>query len=174
MRCLSPVIEHDPADQRAQDHDRGRIGRKDEGGVRTQGSHAPLRLHDAHRSDAAAQNLVAHRRQMQRQEQQKERQRHHQQRIEQGRIDRGSAHADHRSRLVQRVPPIDRELDDRQIDGADQDQDGGAARAPVRILRGRSTARSRRGRAGTARAPRSAAHPTPNRRPTSAGPTASR
>ena len=46
------------------------------------------------------------------------------------RIDRRAAEAEHRRRLVQRVPPVDRELDDRHVDRADQRQDRRRARAP--------------------------------------------
>ena len=37
-------------------------------------------------------------------------------------------------RLMQRVPPIDRELDDRDVDGADQREDGGGAAGAARLL----------------------------------------
>ena len=46
----------------------------------------------------------------------------------------GPAGAQDRGRLVQRVPPVDRELDDRQVDRADQAQDRGGARAARRIV----------------------------------------
>ena len=56
--------------------------------------------------------------------------RHDEQRHQQAGVDGRPAHAEHRGRLVQRVPPVHRELDDREVDGADQRQDrGGAAGA---------------------------------------------
>ncbi len=55
---------------------------------------------------------------------------HDEQRNQQAGVDGRPAHAEHRGRLVQRVPPVHRELDDGQVDGADQRQDrGGTAGA---------------------------------------------
>ena len=45
-------------------------------------------------------------------------------------------HAHDRSRLMQRVPPVDRELDDREVDRADQSEHRRRARAAAGILGG--------------------------------------
>ena len=178
---LRAVVEHDPGDQRSTTTSGDRVGRDDEDGVRAEIHHEimtrfrrGLRLHQHQRAHAAAQDLVAHGGEMQRDEQQREGQRHHQQRHQDRRIDRRAAEAQHRGRLMQRVPPVDRELDDRQVDRADQRQDRGGAAGARRVLDGAPQRDARRDTSGTAPAPRSAARPTPNRCPTSAGPTASR
>ena len=89
-----------------------------------------VRLHQPHGAHAPAHDLVAHGGEVQGHEQQQERERHHQQRREDRGMDGRAAEPQHRGRLMQRVPPVDRELDDRQVDGADQRQDrGGAAGA---------------------------------------------
>src|SRR5712664_1325309 len=71
---------------------------------------------------------------MQRNEQQRKRHRHHQERNQKGAVERRSAHPHHRRRLMQRVPPVHREFDDRQIDRAHQRQDRGGARGARRIF----------------------------------------
>ena len=81
-----------------------------------------------------AQDFVANRHHMQREEEAGEGERHHDQRPEQRGRDRRPAEAEHRSRLMQRVPPIDREFDDRQIDRADQGQDRRRPRGAARLL----------------------------------------
>ena len=85
---------------------------------------------------APAQDFVAHGGEMQREEQQREGHRHDQQRPQNRRIDGRAAHAQDRRRLMQRVPPIDRELDDRNVDRADQRQHRRRARAAARIFGG--------------------------------------
>ena len=125
-------------------------------------------------SNAAAQNFGAHGLEMQPQEKKAISKRHDQQRPQHRGIDRRPAKAHDAGRLVQRVPPIDREFDDRNVDDAD---DGSGSRRRDRRGQDRRTLakpRSARGRGRTARAPRSAGRPTPNTRPTSACPRASR
>ena len=78
----------------------------------------------AHRNNPAAPDFVAHRHHVQGEEQQGEGNRHHQQRPEELRIDRRAAEPQDACRLMQRVPPFDRKLDDRDIDETDEDQDG--------------------------------------------------
>ncbi len=65
---------------------------------------------------------------------QREGERHDQQRPQQLRRDCGTAEAKHRGRLVQRVPPVDRELDDRQVHAADQCEDRRRARSAAGIF----------------------------------------
>ena len=85
-------------------------------GVRTSrfGQRRMLDLHLLHRPHAPAQDFRAHRHQMQKQEQQGEGERHDGERRRASMIDGRAAHADDARRLVQRVPPVDRELDDRE------------------------------------------------------------
>ena len=71
---------------------------------------------------------------MQRDEQQSEGERHDHQRPKQFWRDGRAAEPEHRSGLMQRVPPIDREFDDRQIDAADQGQDRRRPRRAPRVL----------------------------------------
>src|SRR5262249_50255865 len=79
--------------------------------------------HHHHGANSPPHDLVAHGGQMQRQEQQGEGNEHDDQRYEDGGMDRRSAQAEHRGRLVQRVPPIHRELDDGDVDRADERED---------------------------------------------------
>src|SRR3546814_12440269 len=72
------------------------------------------------RSDTATPDFVAHRHQMQREEQEGEGEGHHKQGDQEFLIDRRAVQTHHACRLVQRIPPFDREFDDRDIDEADQ------------------------------------------------------
>jgi len=63
--------------------------------------------------------------------QQQERARHPEQRKEDGGIDGGPVQPPDRGCLVQGVPPIERELDDRQVDDAYQRQDRGCTIAAL-------------------------------------------
>src|SRR6266481_623636 len=87
-------------------------------------------------ADAPAQDLVAHGGEVKGDEQQREGKRHDSQWYQHARINRRSAHAEDRGGLVQRVPPVYRELDDRQIDGADQSQDCRSAAGAAWIIDG--------------------------------------
>ena len=105
----------------------------------------------------------------------REAERRDQQRPEHRGVDRrGAAHEADALALVERVPPDHRIMDDRQVDRADQAEDGGEPPLPAFLLLGageRDDSRDR-GRAGPAS--RSSARPIPNRCPRSAGPRASR
>src|SRR5215470_10144035 len=87
-------------------------------------------------ADAPAQDLVAHGGEVKGDEQQRERNRHGSQWHQHAGIDRRSPPAEDRGGLVQRVPPVYRELDDRQVDGADQSQNRGGAAGTAWIIDG--------------------------------------
>ena len=76
--------------------------------------------------------------------------------------------------LVERVPPDHRIMDDRQVDRADQAEDGGEPPLPAFLLLGAGERDDSRDRGRAGRASRSSARPIPNRCPRSAGPRASR
>lgn len=61
---------------------------------------------------------------------------HEQERVEHRRVDGRAVEAEDGGTLVQRVPPVDRELDDRQVDGPHQCQDRGGAGPARRVLEG--------------------------------------
>jgi hypothetical protein len=87
-------------------------------------------------AQAGGQQLRLHAQQQNDHEEGGEADGHQQQRQEHGGIDRGPAHADDAGGLVQRVPPVDRELDDGHVDEAGERQDGGTARAARGIVEG--------------------------------------
>src|SRR5689334_20803311 len=82
-------------------------------GLRFSGSCA-LRLQDLHGARASSQDLIAHGGKMQREEQKRESERHDGERPQYRWIDGRAAGAEDRLALMQRVPPVHGEFDDRQ------------------------------------------------------------
>src|SRR6476661_1760551 len=93
-----------------------------------------LRLQETECAHAPTQNFVAHGGEMQRDKQKREGERHHQEWRQDRGINAGSGQAKDRGALVQRVPPVDRELDDWKVDRADQRQDRGGPAGARRIF----------------------------------------
>ena len=80
---------------------------------------------------SASQNFGAHGLQMQHDKKDRKCQRHDEERPKKRRSDGRAVSSDDARRLVQRVPPVHRILDDRNIDGSDDGQNcGGPSGAP--------------------------------------------
>ena len=87
-----------------------------------------------HRAHPAPENFVARRHQEQHEVEERHPAHHDEQRRQHRRVNGRAAGAEDALTLVQRVPPVDRELDDRQVDGADQRKDRRRPRRPPRIF----------------------------------------